>query len=210
MQSIDEVHEPHGIGAIDVDLAQGAAVEQRDVIARGAYLGLDVSIHGGAQPAAIFAHQRPGGAVQGFQHQPFRRREQGLALWSGQGGQGHRVKGRTERGRPDLGDGHLTDRRHGGEARHVRDLALIIGHAERRVALQMLDRAHILAPGKFDILHRHIVLEVDPSAARLAKLGPCLAHRVLSAERRAIAPCRDQGVRPGFVGGEGSRGGTDG
>ena len=56
---------------------------------------------------------------------------------------------------------------------HVGGLALVGRHAERRVALQVLDRAEILARRKLDVLHGHVVLEVDPLAALGAGPWPC-------------------------------------
>src|SRR3546814_19509209 len=49
---------------------------------------------------------------------------------------------------------------------HIRRLALIRRHTQRRVALEMFDRAEILARGELHVARGHIVLEVDPSRPR--------------------------------------------
>src|SRR3546814_14103385 len=49
---------------------------------------------------------------------------------------------------------------------HIRRLALIRRHTQRRVALEMFDRAEILARGELNVARCHIVLAVDPSRPR--------------------------------------------
>ena len=51
--------------------------------------------------------------------------------------------------------------RHDGETIDVRRAALIRAHAERRVALQMLNRTEAFAGRQFDVVCRHIVLKID-------------------------------------------------
>src|SRR3546814_18395705 len=68
---------------------------------------------------------------------------------------------RTEEGAADLGDGEPALARHQGQADDVGDLALVGRHAERRVALQVLDRAKAFAVGKADVGGGDVVLQVD-------------------------------------------------
>ena len=57
------------------------------------------------------------------------------------------------------------DRSHDGEAGDVRGLALVGRHAERRVALQMLDRFKAFALRQFDVGGGDVVLVVDKGLA---------------------------------------------
>src|SRR3546814_15179429 len=49
---------------------------------------------------------------------------------------------------------------------HIRRLALIRRHTQRRVALEMFDRAEILARGELHVARGHTVLDVDPCRPR--------------------------------------------
>ena len=87
---------------------------------------------------------------------------------SGNRAKGRRGIGRAEGGGADLGDG---DTQHVGqdpERVDVRGLALISGHTERGVALDVLDRTEVLTHRKLEVGGGDVVLEVDPELAALA------------------------------------------
>ncbi len=73
--------------------------------------------------------------------------------------------GRPEGGGAGLGNADPAQPRHDGKGVDVAGLALVGAHAERRVALQMLDGLVALLMGQGQILHRHIVLQIDESLA---------------------------------------------
>ena len=73
----------------------------------------------------------------------------------------HRRVRRPEDRGADLGDRAAGDLGHDREAGDVRRLALVGRHAERGVALQVLDRAEALVVGERDVLGGHVVLEID-------------------------------------------------
>ena len=68
----------------------------------------------------------------------------------------------------DLRDGAAGQLGQDREAGDVRDLALVGRHAERGVALEVLDRAEALALGERDVVGGHVVLEIDEGLAALA------------------------------------------
>src|SRR3546814_2328991 len=72
---------------------------------------------------------------------------------------------RAEAGAADLGNGEPALARHQGQADDVGGLALVGRHAERRVALQVLDRAEAFAVGKADVGGGDVVLQVDEGLA---------------------------------------------
>src|SRR6266404_3792645 len=73
--------------------------------------------------------------------------------------------GRPEGRRSDGGDRLAADIRENGEPIDVARLALIGTHAERGVALQMLDRAEAFARREFDIAYGHVVLDINEALA---------------------------------------------
>ena len=73
---------------------------------------------------------------------------------------------------PRLVDRAAGQRRHRREAVDIGGLALIGRHAERGVALQVLDRDVALAGRERDVLQRHVVLEVDPAPPFVVGLRP--------------------------------------
>ena len=54
---------------------------------------------------------------------------------------------------------------HDRKADDIGGLALVGRHAERRIALEVLDGAEVLPMRQLHILHGHVVLEVDPGAS---------------------------------------------
>ncbi len=69
--------------------------------------------------------------------------------------------GRAVDRRAGLGDRAAGQLRHDGEALHVRGLALVGRHAERGVALQVLDGLEAFERSQRRIGRRHVVLEID-------------------------------------------------
>ena len=82
---------------------------------------------------------------------------------------------------------------------HVAGLALIGRHAERGVALEMLDRAIALAPGEIDVGGGHVVLEVDEAVLGIGQVGGRRRDGVDLARRRSDAGDR-LGARAGDEG----------
>ena len=185
-----------GIRPQHLDLAERRAVEDGHRLARQFCFALDFGVGvaraviGGAQPAAIFAEHRANGAMLVLQRQPAHRIEQLAAPAAGNDRERHRHEGRPVGRGAGVGDAAAGDRRHRGKAVHVGGLALVGRHAERRVALEMLDRAEILARRKLDILNRHVVLEVDPLAALWRRAAAMPARRHRSHQARTIAAAR--------------------
>ena len=75
---------------------------------------------------------------------------------------------------PTLRDREPARGGHDGEARHVRRAALIRGHAERGVALHVLDGDEPFAVGEAKIVGRYVMLEIDEGLAwapLISKIG---------------------------------------
>ena len=176
--AIYAVEEHAGIGAFDLDLAQGRDIAHTHGTTRRPHLAAD-----GFKPVRL------GIARIILRAQPLARLDEHRALLGGPGMRRREPRwtkilaAMVARNRPeadrhvrrpigrgaDVGD--LTARRFGedGQPSDIGDLALVGRHAERGVALQMLDRAEAFLVGDRDILGGHVVLEVDERlrAARL-------------------------------------------
>src|SRR3546814_11416089 len=70
---------------------------------------------------------------------------------------------------------------------HIRRLALIRRHTQRRVALEMFDRAEILARGESHVARGHIVQEVDPSRPRARTAVGHMQRRYDSRQDRSLS-----------------------
>ena len=81
------------------------------------------------------------------------------------GAHGERRIGRPERRRARLRDRDAAIFRHQRERVDVRRLALVGAHAERRIALQVLDRAIAFLVRDLHVLDGHVVLEIDEGLA---------------------------------------------
>ena len=119
----------------------------------------------------------------------------------------HRRVRRAERRRADLRNRHAELGGQQREADDVAGLALVGAHAERRVALQMLDRAVAFARRERDVGDGHVVLQIDEALGARGATAPttALAARpVDSAARgrrrhcavRARKPDRAAAARP--------------
>ena len=131
---------------------------------------------GGRRRAAASRRPAPSGAVglvPGVHRGLAGRLESGAARLAGEGAEGHRRVGRAEGGGADL-----RDRRGRGVGQHreavdVGQLALVGGHAERGVALGVLDADIALARGELDVGDLHVVLEVEERlGAQLVRGAP--------------------------------------
>ena len=122
-------------------------------------------VPGGPQPAAIFAHLRAVRPMLGLERQTPQRIDERAAPPAGDDAHRHGDERRAIGRRSGLVDGAAGQRRHRGEAVDIGGLALIGRHAERGVALEVLDRDVALARGERDVLQRHVVLEIDPAPA---------------------------------------------
>ncbi len=93
-------------------------------------------------------------------------------MQAGQRADGDRREGRAIRCRAGLRDGLGGELGHQRQPAEVRGLALVGGHAERGVALEVLDRAETLVPGERHVLVRDIVLKIDERLAARAAHAP--------------------------------------
>ncbi len=117
--------------------------------------------------------------------------------------------GRTEGRRPGRRDGAAGQRRHHGEAADVGGLALVGRHAERGVALEVLDRAEAFALGERDVVGRHVVLQVDECL--LLRAGDMPQRRdAQRARRRLSAASPERALEAGRFGSLRSRRGAVG
>ena len=94
-----------------------------------------------------------------------RRAEILAAVMSGESAERDRRIRRAIRRRSDLRDRPVHQFGKDGKADDAADLALIGRHAERGVALEMLDRTKALLLGKRDIVDGDVVLEIDKGLA---------------------------------------------
>ena len=152
---VDAVEEIRGVRPLDGDLAERRDIGDAGRLARRlrlAHIGLldrlaRQAVDHRAVPEAGRIHRRAVGDMPVVH----RRQPLGpdLAVTLGrQRADRHRREGRAETRRADLGNLLAERVRHDGEAGHVRGLALVGRHAERRVALQMLDGDRNLRDGR--------------------------------------------------------------
>ncbi len=157
------------VGAHDFDFAKRGGVEQSDASPGRAAFACDGVVHGFARawkvPGAFpWADILERGAVFGRPVMNGRAAdgiEQIAARGACEGAEGHRRIGRAEGRQPDLGYRLLELGRGDRKRVHVRKLALVGRHAGRRVALDVLDRAHALLDRQGHILGANVVLEID-------------------------------------------------
>ena len=110
------------------------------------------------------------------------------AVMAGERADRDRRVGRPERRGAGRGDRAAGQRRHDGEAVDVGGSALVGRHAERGVALEMLDRAEALALGQRDIVGGDVVLEIDERLLlRAATCQSGVTAKVSSSARRRIS-----------------------
>ena len=171
---IDEVQEAGRIRALNVDLAQGRDIRHPDRGPHHRHLAVAGLAPGGFTGAREIAGPVP---EPGLDH---RRAPVAAGLIRGQ--EALRRKARRPPSGPHRGDGHRAERRaEGGGAgfgnappRGIRQhrqradvgvLALVGGHALRRVALHVLDRAEVLLRRLGHVLDRHVIGKVQPGTA---------------------------------------------
>ena len=167
--AIDAVEEFARIGAVDLDLAQRRGVHHRHALARGpafaCHRGVQVFAASrevpGAKPLADVLPLRAGGLVRGVQRRLAARVEQGIDGDAGQRAEAHRRVGRPVGGGAHLGRVHTERARGEKHAVDVGQLALVGAEAQRRVALDMLDRVVVLAHRQRDVGRSDVVLEID-------------------------------------------------
>ena len=170
---IDEVEEAARIGALNVDLAKGGDIADANPVADKAHLAV-----AGVKPALVAGTREIGRAVPqprlhhrraafdaGLMRGGEALRREALALPArAKGRDGDRDIGRAEGGDPGLryaAPGGVSQNR---QRRHVGVLALIGGHALRRVALHVLDGAVVLLRRQTHILGRYVIGEIEPGA----------------------------------------------
>ncbi len=191
---IDPVEEGDRVRTLDIDLAQRRDVHQACRVARIAHLG-DIGL----------VHVRPGGTIEPRPHPGARlehlgavrdvpvvhrraadRPEMAAGGAPGQGADGDGRVGRAEGRRADVGDGGLAQDSHGRECGKVAGLALIRAHAERGVALQVLDRLVALAMRECYVAGGDVHLKVDKrfAATRDGRRPEDLRHGLAEIEPR--------------------------
>ena len=172
---VEAVEEGAGVRALHVDLAERGDVAEADRGAHGCHLAADggepvgfarLRIPLRAQPGAGFDEHRALLLGPGVRRRTAGRAEVLAAVVAGERADRNRRVGRAEGGGADLGDRAAGQRRHDAERRQVGGLALVGGHAERGVALQVLDGAEALAMGKRDVVGGDVVLQVDEGLGR--------------------------------------------
>ena len=179
-----------GVRPLDVDLAQGRGVHDADRGARRQALAVDGAGHvlAGAPvvPRALpLADVLEAGAgalvpvVHGGAPHDVRQRAH---VAPGERPEGDRRVGWAEGGVTVGGDVGAAEAGQDGEAGDVGGLALVGAHAERRVALQVLDRGIAFARRQRDVGRRHVVLQIDEVlGAALGVAGR--RHRLVGAGR---------------------------
>ena len=175
---VEAVEELGRVRALQVDLAERGHIAHADAGAHGAHLAVDAAEPVGlagpriplrAQPVARLDEH---GAVllrPSVRRRQPRRPEVLAAVRARQRADRDRREGRAEGGRAGLRDGLGGELGHQREAGDVGGLALVGGHAERGVALEVLDRAEALVAGERHVVVGDVVLQIDERlAARTA------------------------------------------
>ena len=193
---VDPVEEEGGVRPLHVDLAERGDVDDADRSAhraRLAHIGLLERLAGAAigarpLPQADIHHLAAGLDVPIVQRRPPERLQMRAARLAGERAEADGVVGRAEAGRADGGDGQAARAGEDREPVQVGGLALVGRHAERRVALQVLDRIRSPPARQADVGRRDVVLEIDEGLA----LGGDLEERQQAVG--APASCRRAGV----------------
>ena len=173
---VDAVQELAHVLAADVDLAERGGVHDADAAARGQAFAAHGGVHvlaalreiPRAQPLSDGLELGAARDVAGV-HGRIAARLEGIALvCAGERAERDRRVGRAIGRGADLGDG-LAERIGGdGKAVDVRELALIGAEAQRRIALDVLDRAIVLAHGEMNVGGRDVVLKIDEGLLSVA------------------------------------------
>ena len=200
--AVQPVEELGRVGALHVDLAERRDVDQADRFAHAARLaqGRGEQVLAGAR---VVARPPPepgvdelgaGRDVPVVHRREPQRTEVRADLAAGERAERDRRVGRPEGRRPDRVDRLVAQVRHQGEADDVAGLALLGAHAERGVALEMLDRLVALAMGERHVVHGDVVLKVDEGlAAPRGRHRPEVEH-VADLVVRAGRGCRRPAV----------------
>jgi hypothetical protein len=202
---VEEVEELARVGALHEDLAEGGGVEQADVLAGvedlARHRGMD-RLAGcaeavGAAPVGDRFPMRAVGLVPAVHRGPADGLEERAARLAGERAEGDGGVGRAEGGGADLRDRRVQRIGQHREAVDVRQLPLVGRHAERGVALGVLDALVALLRGEAHVGDLHVVLVVEEGLRPQVRTR-ALRHRPDRQERLL-----------GFVGG-GRRGGVGG
>lgn len=167
---VEHVEEAARIGPLHEDLAQRRGVEETELRARvgdlaGHRVAMALARTAVAVGPAPETHGLPIGAmglVPVVHGRAAQRLEDLAPRLAHQRAEGDGRIGRAEGGGADRGDRRIERACEHGQPVDVAELALIGGHAERRVALGVLDRLVALAGGELHIRHFHVVLVVEP------------------------------------------------
>ena len=196
---VDAVQEFRDVLSHELDLAERGDVDDADVdanVARlaergvvGRFAGARIRVRPLPQPCVDEA--RTVRDVPVVHRRVARRLDVRSGVDAGKGAQGDRSVGRPERRRAHGGDGEAELLREQRETDDVGRLALVGAHAERRVALEVLDRSIAFARGQRDVVDGHVVLPVDESLGALRRRR---ARSTAAAARRS-RPVRRAGAR---------------
>ena len=209
---VDAVEEIRGVRPLHGDLAERRDVDDAGRLARRrrlAHIGLldrlaGQAIDHRAVPEAGRIHRRAVGDMPVVHRRQPLGPDLAVALGR-QRADRHRRERRAEARRADLGDLLAERVRHDGEAGHVRGLALVGRHAERRVALQMLDRDRSLRDGRGGCRRRsrragsrrRLCLAASISKTGAGAMSSSSARpRRDALRRRSCRRVRPQGLRP--------------
>ena len=213
---VDAVEQRRDVRPLEVDLAQRRGVHRADAVAHRPDFAVDrglqrfavAAIGIGPLPLADILEHRAVGGMPVEHRRLAHRIEQGAAVPPGQRAERNRRVGRTEGRSADGLRRPAGFHAHQRQADHIGGLALVGAHAQRCVALEMLDGAIVLPRRQGDILDRHIVLQIDErfalAAARpAAGDGPQRLDRrrrrfVAGLQRRLAGALRPAG-RPGGI-----------
>ena len=188
---VDAVEEYRGVGALDVDLAEGRRVEDRDAVAHREALAIDRLAHGfaglrvvaGALPAAYVLPRGAVGLVPGVHGGVAFGVEHVAGISSRGRAEGHRRIGWAKHRRARSVD--LLSQRVGQDrdAVDVAELALVGAETQRRIALHMLHGLIAFAGGKLYVRRGDIRLQVD-ELFRGPAHGLLVGHEVQCPGRR--------------------------
>ena len=176
---VHAVQELDRVGALDVDLAERRRVHLRDRLARGGALAPDGRVHVLAVPREVarplpladVLEDRARLDVRRVDRRDAHRVEELAAVAAREQRERDGHVRRAERRRPELARVHLQQLRGDADRVDVGELALLGAGADRRVALDVLDRAQAGADRAAHVGDGRVALEVDE-------------HRVLVAVRQ--------------------------
>ena len=200
--AVDALQKLQCVWALHVDLAERSDVDQTDLVAHGQTLAPPrvvktlalALVRLGAHPVADRGHHRAALQMPCVQRRAPHRGLVFADFGACENSQGYRCVRRTEGGRADRRNRLAAQPGHDGQAVDVGSLALVGSHAQRGVALEVFDRAEILAVCQLQILDHDVVLDVDEALAARHP-GRRMPHRLDASRRLGLGHRRRAGRR---------------